>query len=253
MGRVNKAESKVTMMIGVMIILFMVAWTPYSVFALLEQFGPGVSSSLAVMPALLAKSSICYNPIIYVGMNSQVGRPSFDVLLCNSNAHVPSPLLLLHKQYRAAWNRFWSGSGEEEGLKSGLDTTVNKISSKISIEFEVLKRKQAKCQVAHNMTVVEEVSVAENTVTTNNNNSNGNLSLKKNSTSTNIINGVVVQQPHGVTITNKCTAATLQKTLGDNAVGEPEEHNKESATKQRLIVDLCDNVNSGANQLSCQV
>lgn len=142
-------------------------------------------------------------------------------------------------------------------MKSGLDTTVNKISSKISIEFEVLKRKQAKCQVAHNMTVVEEVSVAENTVTTNNNNSNGNLSLKKNSSSTNINNGVVVQQPHGVTITNKCTAATLQKTLGDNAVDgnrdEPEENNKESATKQRLIVDLCDNVNSGANQLSCQV
>lgn len=73
MGRVNKAESKVTMMIGVMIILFMVAWTPYSVFALVEQFGPGVRKSLAVMTALLAKSSICYNPIIYVGMNTQVG------------------------------------------------------------------------------------------------------------------------------------------------------------------------------------
>lgn len=134
-------------------------------------------------------------------------------------------------------------------MKSGLDTTVNKISSKISIEFEVLKRKQAKCQVAHNMTVVEEVSVAET------NNNNGILSLKKNSSSTNINNSVVVQQqPHGVTITNKCTAVALQKTLGDNAVeGEPEGNTKESATKQRLIVDLCDNVNSGANQLSCQV
>lgn len=136
-------------------------------------------------------------------------------------------------------------------MKSGLDTTVNKISSKISIEFEVLKRKQAKCQVAHNMTVVEEVSVAENTT---NNNSNGNL--KKNSSSTNNNNSEVAQQPHGVTITNKCTAVTLQKMVCDNAVeanGEPEENNKESATKQRLIVDLCDNVNSGANQLSCQV
>lgn len=69
----NKAESKVTMMVAVMIILFMVAWTPYSIFALMEQFGPGVKPSLAVLPALLAKSSICYNPIIYVGMNTQVG------------------------------------------------------------------------------------------------------------------------------------------------------------------------------------
>lgn len=112
MGRVNKAESKVTMMIGVMIILFMVAWTPYSVFALLEQFGPGVSSSLAVMPALLAKSSICYNPIIYVGMNSQVGRPSFDVLLCNANAHVPTRLLI----YSCCIN-----SIELPGIDSGPD------------------------------------------------------------------------------------------------------------------------------------
>lgn len=69
----NKVESKVTIMIGVMIILFMVAWTPYSIFALLEQFGPGVSPAWTVLPALLAKSSIIYNPIIYVGMNTQVG------------------------------------------------------------------------------------------------------------------------------------------------------------------------------------
>ena len=71
-GQVNKAESKVTMMIALMIVVFMVAWTPYSIFALLEQFGSGVNPALAVLPALLAKSSICYNPIIYVGMNSQV-------------------------------------------------------------------------------------------------------------------------------------------------------------------------------------
>lgn len=74
MGRVNKAESKVTSMIGVMIILFMVAWTPYSIFALMEQFGPGIKPELAVIPALMAKSSICYNPIIYVGMNTQVSN-----------------------------------------------------------------------------------------------------------------------------------------------------------------------------------
>lgn len=74
MGQVNKAESKVTVMILFMIILFLMAWTPYSIFALVEQFGSGFGDpSLAVLPALLAKSSICYNPIIYVGMNSQVG------------------------------------------------------------------------------------------------------------------------------------------------------------------------------------
>jgi len=61
-------------MVGVMIIAFIVAWTPYAIFALIEQFGPSslISPGMAVLPALIAKSSICYNPLIYVGMNTQV-------------------------------------------------------------------------------------------------------------------------------------------------------------------------------------
>ena len=74
MGRVNQAEKKVTMMVGLMIFAFLLAWTPYSVFALVEQFGDPdiISPALAILPALIAKTSICYNPVIYVGMNSQV-------------------------------------------------------------------------------------------------------------------------------------------------------------------------------------
>ncbi|XP_067011411.2 pinopsin [Anabrus simplex] len=73
MGRVMRAESRVTFMIGVMIVAFLVAWTPYSVLALLIAFGDAdqVSPGLAVVPALVAKSSICYNPLIYVGLNTQ--------------------------------------------------------------------------------------------------------------------------------------------------------------------------------------
>ncbi|XP_055541503.1 pinopsin-like isoform X2 [Wyeomyia smithii] len=72
-GRINRAENRVTWMVAVMVIAFMTAWTPYAVFALVEQFGPPdlISPALAVLPALIAKSSICYNPIIYVGMNTQ--------------------------------------------------------------------------------------------------------------------------------------------------------------------------------------
>uniref|UniRef100_A0A182MEJ9 G-protein coupled receptors family 1 profile domain-containing protein n=1 Tax=Anopheles culicifacies TaxID=139723 RepID=A0A182MEJ9_9DIPT len=72
-GRINRAEQRVTSMVAVMIVAFMVAWTPYAIFALIEQFGPPelIGPGLAVLPALIAKSSICYNPIIYVGMNTQ--------------------------------------------------------------------------------------------------------------------------------------------------------------------------------------
>ncbi|XP_039438145.1 vertebrate ancient opsin-like isoform X2 [Culex pipiens pallens] len=78
-GRINRAEKRVTTMVAVMVIAFMVAWTPYSVFALVEQFGPPdvIGPGLAVLPALIAKSSICYNPIIYVGMNTQF-RAAFN-------------------------------------------------------------------------------------------------------------------------------------------------------------------------------
>ncbi|XP_058058059.1 vertebrate ancient opsin-like [Anopheles bellator] len=72
-GRINRAEMRVTSMVAVMIAAFMIAWTPYAIFALIEQFGPPemIGPGLAVLPALIAKSSICYNPIIYVGMNTQ--------------------------------------------------------------------------------------------------------------------------------------------------------------------------------------
>ncbi|CAH2267518.1 jg22606 [Pararge aegeria aegeria] len=60
-------------MVFIMIISFTIAWTPYSLFALMEQFATEgiVSPGAGVIPALVAKSSICYDPLIYVGMNSQ--------------------------------------------------------------------------------------------------------------------------------------------------------------------------------------
>ncbi|XP_073945988.1 parapinopsin-like [Choristoneura fumiferana] len=73
LGRVSRAEAKVTGMVFVMIISFTVAWTPYSIFALIEQFATDgiISPGAGVIPALVAKSSICYDPLIYVGMNTQ--------------------------------------------------------------------------------------------------------------------------------------------------------------------------------------
>ncbi|CAK1582965.1 unnamed protein product [Parnassius mnemosyne] len=73
LGRVNRAEARATAMIFIMIISFTIAWTPYSLFALMEQFATKsiVSPGAGVIPALVAKSSICYDPLIYVGMNTQ--------------------------------------------------------------------------------------------------------------------------------------------------------------------------------------
>ncbi|KAF7993395.1 hypothetical protein HCN44_007898 [Aphidius gifuensis] len=71
-GSRSKRELKVTKMIGIMITAFLIAWMPYAIFAIAAQyfhFQP--SASIAILPSLLAKSSICYNPIIYAFLSSQ--------------------------------------------------------------------------------------------------------------------------------------------------------------------------------------
>ncbi|KYN15098.1 Green-sensitive opsin, partial [Trachymyrmex cornetzi] len=71
-GARNRREKKVTKMVYLMIFAFLIAWLPYAVFALATQyFYVQTSHILAVLPALLAKSSICYNPIIYASMTAQ--------------------------------------------------------------------------------------------------------------------------------------------------------------------------------------
>lgn len=66
-----------------------------------EQFGDPelITPALAVLPALIAKSSICYNPLIYVGMNTQVNS---QIFISRLNTYL---LFLTFKQFRAALQR----------------------------------------------------------------------------------------------------------------------------------------------------
>ncbi|XP_078033903.1 rhodopsin [Augochlora pura] len=74
-GARGRREAKITKMVALMITAFLLAWSPYAALALAVQyFDTKPSPSVAVLPALLAKSSICYNPIIYAGLNSQFPR-----------------------------------------------------------------------------------------------------------------------------------------------------------------------------------
>lgn len=102
LGKRSRNERKVTCMVGVMIAAFMVAWTPYSVFSLVKQFGDpaSIGPGMAVLPSLIAKTSICYNPIIYVGMNSQV-RHNLHVFRSFLNAAITYARSRSHVLYRA--------------------------------------------------------------------------------------------------------------------------------------------------------
>lgn len=61
-------------MVVVMIVAFMVAWTPYATFAILVTIHPTIELDprLASIPAFFSKTATVYNPIIYVFMNKQV-------------------------------------------------------------------------------------------------------------------------------------------------------------------------------------
>ncbi|XP_033231734.1 rhodopsin-like [Belonocnema kinseyi] len=71
-GSRRRQEERVTKMVALMIAAFLIAWTPYAIVSLGAQyFNMKLSPEVSMMPAILAKSSICYNPIIYAGLNTQ--------------------------------------------------------------------------------------------------------------------------------------------------------------------------------------
>lgn len=61
-------------MVVVMIVAFMVGWTPYAAFAILVTAHPTIEIDprMASIPAFFSKTATVYNPIIYVFMNKQV-------------------------------------------------------------------------------------------------------------------------------------------------------------------------------------
>lgn len=72
----RKPDRQVTHMVVVMIVAFMVAWTPYALFSVIVTIHPTIylDPILASVPAFFAKTAAVYNPIIYVFMNKQVQK-----------------------------------------------------------------------------------------------------------------------------------------------------------------------------------
>ena len=75
-------ERKIVVLFGVMTVAFLVAWTPYAVVSLISMIaGPDVISDVASsIPAYTAKSSACYNPIIYVFLFKRLRKQIYVML-----------------------------------------------------------------------------------------------------------------------------------------------------------------------------
>ncbi|XP_028261551.1 blue-sensitive opsin-like [Parambassis ranga] len=69
----QKAEKEVTRMVVIMVVGFLVCWTPYASFALwvVNNRGKPFDLRFATVPAIFSKSSAVYNPVIYVLLNKQ--------------------------------------------------------------------------------------------------------------------------------------------------------------------------------------
>ena len=74
----SKREIKLVKMVSLIVLMFVVAWTPYAVVTLAAQFGSNIESYInpytTSLPALFAKTSSIYNPFIYTLSNKDFRR-----------------------------------------------------------------------------------------------------------------------------------------------------------------------------------
>ncbi|XP_062851691.1 vertebrate ancient long opsin a [Trichomycterus rosablanca] len=86
LGNARKPERQVSRMVVVMIVAFMVAWTPYAMFSIIVTAYPTIyfDPLLAAVPAFFAKTAAVYNPVIYVFMNQQFRKCLLQLLSCNN-------------------------------------------------------------------------------------------------------------------------------------------------------------------------
>ncbi|XP_029466631.1 opsin-VA-like [Rhinatrema bivittatum] len=90
LGSARKPEKEVTRMVIIMILAFLVCWSPYATFSILVTAYPSIDLDprLAAIPAFFAKTASVYNPVIYVFMNKQFRRCLLQMFHCSEKEAV---------------------------------------------------------------------------------------------------------------------------------------------------------------------
>ncbi|KAG8135459.1 hypothetical protein E2320_008479, partial [Naja naja] len=80
-----KPERQVARMVVIMILAFLICWTPYAAFSILVTSHPSIELDprLAAIPAFFSKTATVYNPVIYVFMNNQFRKCLIRLFRCN--------------------------------------------------------------------------------------------------------------------------------------------------------------------------
>ncbi|XP_078656740.1 opsin-3-like [Branchiostoma floridae x Branchiostoma belcheri] len=89
----SKAEGRIGLMVVVLITCFLLCWLPYGLVALIVAFGKPqlITPTAAIVCTLMAKSSVMWNPVIYVVMNNQFRRHLLALLRCLRDAETSGP------------------------------------------------------------------------------------------------------------------------------------------------------------------
>ena len=70
----SRREKSATKTILLMTLAFFVCWLPYAVLCLFSMAGGQGPASIFVLPILFAKSSIVWNPLLYIFCNDEVSE-----------------------------------------------------------------------------------------------------------------------------------------------------------------------------------
>lgn len=90
---------------------------------------------MGVIPALIAKSSICYDPVIYVGMNSQV------IMFIIYNIYYNLLYFCIFFQFRASFRRILGIGSDDLAIEKGIQNTIISKSNEEDLNLQYLNPK----------------------------------------------------------------------------------------------------------------
>ena len=88
-----KQARKIAMVVLATVVSFFLSWSPYAIVSLGSTLtgAPLTSVSVALVPDLMAKASVVYNPILYVLINGSFRRTLVGIL--RGSVHKIAPVM----------------------------------------------------------------------------------------------------------------------------------------------------------------
>jgi len=79
------------------VVVFFLSWAPYCLVSLMatSKGEPVLSGDLSVIPELMAKASVVYNPMVYTFMNTKFRLTLKNMLRMNYNAVGPTSTVVM--------------------------------------------------------------------------------------------------------------------------------------------------------------